>query len=92
MPSRDIADIYGEEHVKFPSAVPSKALTRATVPVLQDLPTRTTIRRWSAPQFPREKLVETLNTLEVSGFEIFTILTVSASTIQVVYYDEKETE
>lgn len=80
-----------EQEVKLPSVVPSKVLTRPT-PTFQDFPVKRTLKRWNAPQFPREKLVEKLNTLEEAGCEIFTILTVSTSHVQVVYYEEREIE
>lgn len=47
-------------------------------------------KRWNTPIVPREKLSETLNALEMEGYEIFTILTVSASTLQVIYFQEEE--
>ncbi len=86
-----ITHIYDEElrgdSPPNKSFTTSKALPmKPQEPSVFPEPTR---KVWSAPLCSREKLIETLNALEQEQYQIFTVLTVSTSLVQIVCFQEE---
>ena len=77
-------DVYSQ---KKGLSVPSKAVTKSTN-MPEFTPAVKMRREWSGPILDRENLVDRLNQLAEQDYEIFTILTISVSKVQIICFVE----